>query len=237
MNFSNYRQQHIVAPWMVNLPASEQYYSTTPEFYRKAGQMLNYSPAKLQYVIQQAISRQADETIRFMESLDGGRPMQEAADVPFVGRLFARDPLGFGSQPVRDAAAVEDKLRTLNMRLNAKGWGMLAAFDRNGAPEYDSDKLATPELKRLHLQLEYLQGLRQSLRRLEDVQAVGKAYALAGDYANERNIRALQTQLTQSAIIGNKDRLRVLDQAIEIINQIAPAPPEQRAADYIERRF
>ena len=236
MNWSNFRQRHIVSPWMVNLPASEQYYSTTPEFYVKLGQMFNYSPAKLQYVMQQAISRQADETVRLMESMDGGRPMQEAADVPFVGRLFVRDPIGFGSQAVRDADAIEDRLRLLNTRLQAKGYGMIGTFDRGGNPEYPSDRLS-PDLQKLQIQLQYLQGLRQGLRKLDDVQALGKAYALAGDFNNERNLRRLQTDLTQSVLIGNQDRIRTIDQALELLGTIAPAPPQQQAADYLQRRF
>ena len=236
MNWSNFRQRPIVSPWMVRLSPSEQYYSTTPEFYVKLGQMFNYSPAKLQYVMQQAISRQADETVRFMESLDGGRPVQEAADVPFVGRLFVRDPIGFGSQAVRDADAIEDRLRLLNTRLQAKGYGMLGTFDKAGNPEYPSDRLS-PDLQKLQIQLQYLQGLRQGLRKLDDVQALGKAYALAGDFNNERNLRRLQTDLTQSVLIGNQDRIRTIDQALELLGAIAPAPPQQQAADYLQRRF
>jgi hypothetical protein len=237
MNWSNYRQRNIVSPWMVNLPPSEQYYSTTPEFYRKIGQMFNYSPAKLQYVTQQAISRQLDETIRMLEAMDGGRPMQEAADVPFVGRLFVRDPIGFGSQAMRNADKVEGKLLLLNTRLNAKGYGVLAAFDRDGNPEYPADKLGSEDLVRLQMQLGYLQGLRRNLRQLDDIQALGKTAALAGNFALERNMRRAATIRTQAVLMGNKDEIRLLDQALELVNEIPVAPPEQRAADYLQRRF
>jgi hypothetical protein len=231
MNWSNFRQKHIVAPWMVNLPASEQYYSTTPEFYRKVGQMMNYSPAKLQYIVQQAISRQADETIRLAESLDRGRPIMEAADVPFVGRMFVRDPIGFGSQAVRSAAAVEDKLRLLDERLKSKGWASLKD------PTFPADQVGSVELRNLQVQLAYLEDLRKGLRVLSDMQGVGKYYTLARDYANERNVRTLQTQYTQSLLIGNRDRLAVLEQALDLVKQIPQAPPEQVAAEYLQRRF
>lgn len=237
MNFSNYRQRNIVSPWMVNLPASEQYYSTTPEFYRKIGQMFNYSPAKLQYITQQAISRQADETIRMLEAMDGGRPMQEAADVPFVGRLFVRDPIGFGSQAMRNADKVEGNLQLLSTRLNAKGYGMLGQFDRDGNPEYPTDKLESADLVRLQMQLGYLQGLRRNLREIDDIQALGKAAALAGNFALERNLRRAATIRTQAVLMGNQDEIRLLDQALELVNEIPVAPAEQRAADYIQRRF
>lgn len=237
MNWSNYRQRPIVSPWMVNLAPSEQYYSTTPEFYRKIGQMFNYSPAKLQYITQQAISRQADETVRMLEAMDGGRPMQEAADVPFVGRLFVRDPIGFGSQAMRDADKVEANLQLLSTRLSSKGYGMLGQFDRDGNPEYPTDKLASEDLVRLQMQLGYLQGLRRNLREVDDIQALGKAAALAGNFALERNLRRAATIRTQAVLMGNKDEIRLLDQALELVKQIPVAPAEQRAADYLQRRF
>ena len=231
MNWSTFRQKHIVAPWMVNLPPSEQYYSTTPEFYRKAGEWMNYSPAKLQYIMQQAISRQTDETIRFMESIDRGRPIMESADVPFVGRIFVRDPIGFGSQAVRNAANVEDKLRLLDTRLKAKGWNVLRD------PQFPADKIGSTQLRQLQMQLHYLEGLRKGLRTLDDMQGVAKFYALRRDFANERNVRVMQTQFTQSLLLSNTERIEVLEQALELLKDIPQAPPEQVAQEYLQRRF
>lgn len=231
MNWSNFRQKHIAAAWMVNLPPSEQYYTTTPEFYRKVGQMINYSPAKLQYIVQQAISRQADETIRLAESMDRGRPITEAADVPFVGRMFVRDPIGFGSQAVRSALAVDDKLRLLDERLKSKGWASLKD------PAFDTSTLTDQNLIRMAAQLQYLEDLRKGLGTLSDMQGVGKYYTLARDYANERNVRTLQTRYAQSLLIGNRDELRVLEKALELVKDIQQAPPKQVAEEYLQRRF
>lgn len=231
MNWSTYRQKHIVSPWMANLPASEQYYSTTPEFYRKLGQWMDYSPAKLQYITQQAISRQADEVVRFMESLDGGRPMQEPADVPFVGRMFVREPLGFSSQPMRDAERVETSLRKLDMRLQAKGW--YALRDAN----FPTDQLTTPQMRQLHEQLRYLETLRWGLRRSQDISALAKAYALAENWPGERNARQLLTTFTQSLLLGNKDMIDKIDVATELLQQIPDRSPQEKAAEYLDRRF
>jgi hypothetical protein len=230
-NWSVYRQKHIVSPWMSALPASQQYYSTTPKFYQQLGEWFNYSPAKLQYIMQQAISRQADETIRFMESLDRGRPMQEAADVPFVGRLFVREPLGFSSQPLRDAEVVETRLRDLDTRLQAKGWYGLR--DAN----YPTDQLGTTEMRNLHMQLQYLEGLRFGLRRADDISALAKGYALAENYAEERNTRRMLTTFTQSLLLGNKDMIERIDVATELLKQIPERPPQEKAAEYLNRRF
>jgi hypothetical protein len=231
MNWSVFRQRNITAPWMVNLPPSEQYYSTTPEFYRKLGEMMNYSPAKLQYIVQQAISRQTDETIRLVESIDGGRPIMEDADVPFVGRLFVRNPIGFGSQSVRSLDKVEASLQLLDTRLKAKGWWSLN--DEN----FDVSQTQSKELQKLQVQLQYLKGLRTGLSVMGDMQGMAKGYALARDFANERNMRRMQTEYAQMLLLGNKDRIATLEQALELLKQIPQAPPKQVAAEYLDRRF
>jgi hypothetical protein len=231
MNWSTFRQKHIVAPWMVQLPASEQYYSTTPEFYRKVGTMMNYSPAKLQYIVQQALSRQADETLRLAESIDRGRPMMEMADVPFVGRLFVRDPIGFGSQAVRSVTSVEDRLRLLDERLKAKGWNMLRD------PEFPAEDLGSDQLRHLQVQLAYMQDLRKGIGVLAQMQGVSKYYSLKRDYANERNMRTVQTRYAQSLLIGNRGQIAELEQALELLKQIPQGSPDQVAAEYLDRRF
>jgi hypothetical protein len=235
-NWSEWRQTNIVAPWMLGLPASEQYYSTTPEFYRKLGSMMEWSPAKIQYFVQQGIARQIDDTIRLAEAVSGGKPMQEAADLPFVGRIFVRDPIGFASASVQKINQVEDRLQLLNTRLNAKGWGFLNSFDRYGNPTADASKLP-PELQQLQMQLGYLHQLRQSMTRLETVRVLGEAMRRAGNYVGERNARVWQTHIAQATLAGNADRLKVMDAAIEAAQQLDPAPPEQMAADYLQRRF
>jgi hypothetical protein len=231
MNWSTFRQKHIVAPWMTSLPASEQYYATTPKFYRELGAMMNYSPIKLQYVVTQGISRQVDETIRLMESIDGGRPIREDADVPFVGRMFLRNPTGMGSQSVKEAGDVENRLRMLDSRLKAKGWNMLR--DAN----FPAEKIGDKQLVQLQTQLQYLEVLRGGLRRMQDISAMSKYYTLKEDWANEANARALMTRYAQSVLVGNTDQIRVLDEAIELLKQIPQAPPEQVAEEYRQRRF
>ena len=237
VNFSFFRQRSIVAPWMAGLPASQQYYSSTPEFYRKAGQILDYSPAKLQYIVSQGISRQVDETIRFMESLDGGRPISEPADIPFVGRLFTRDPLGFNSQSARDLADVDQKMGALTARLQAKGWGFLGKFDRSGNPEYPPEKLGTTELRNLQMQLGVLQSLKRGIRVIDDINAMAKAATLKRDYAAEKNYLRAAGHYTQSLLSHNEPELRKLETALELLDKIEPASPEQQSADYLQRRF
>lgn len=230
MNFSEFQQRNIVSPWMINLPASEQYYSTTPEFYREMGKMFDYSPAKLQYIVQQGISRQLDEVLRMVESVDRGRPVQEDADVPFVGRLFTRDPIGFNSQAVRSAAAVEERLQLLDTRLNANGWGWL-----KGAAPDELRGLPDERLRALGVQLAVLQSLRRGLRSLDEQSELAKYFALKGDYAAERNIRAAQVLRAQAVLTHNEPLVGRIDTALELLNQIGPASRDAQAADYWRR--
>lgn len=230
MNWSTFRQKHIVAPWMTTMPASEQYYSTTPEFYKKLGEMMNYSPIKLQYIVTQAISRQADETIRLVEAIDRGRPLMEDADIPFVGRMFMRNPTGMASQSVKDLTNVGERLRLLDSRLAAKGWSMLRD------PDFPTEKIADRKLVQLQTQLQYLELLRYGVNQMSKISEVGKVYRLQEDYVNEANARTMMMRYAQSLLAGNTDQIATIDQALELLQEIPKAPPEQVAADYLQRR-
>jgi len=245
-NWSNYRQKPIVSPWMVNLPASEQYYSTTPEFYRKIGKMFDWSPAKLQYFVQQAITRQVDETVRLVEGVTGGKPFMERADMPFVGRIFVRDPIGFASQSVRDLEGLEARMRMLTTRLNSKGWGSIGQFDQDGEPMVPAADFADglgldgklkQDLVHVQQQMQYLQGLKSQLRMMDRMQALGKAYGLNEDYANERNMRSLMTIRAQAVMAGNREWTKLIDATTESLERLAPASPQMQAVDYLNRRF
>ena len=170
----------------------------------------------------------------------------EPADVPFVGRMFIRDPIGFASQSVRDLGVTEDRLRSLSTRLNTKGWGSLGQFDQYGDPvvsaedfaqENNLDPKMARDLVNVQMQLQYLQGLKKQIGVIDELQADGKAYALNKDYANERNMRVMMTRSAQAAMAGNQDALKMIDFVTERIDQLAPAPPQMQAADYLNRRF
>jgi hypothetical protein len=227
VNKSIFRDKAIVSPWMQMLPASEQYYSSTPRFYRAMGKMFDYSPAKLQYILQQGFTRQLDEVIRLVEAVDRGEPLQENADLPFIGRLFVRDPIGFNSQAVRAADNVEKRLQLLDTRLNANGWNWLKTADVNAIPD--------ARLRALSAQMQVLNSLRQGLRTLDEQSELKKYFRLKGDYATERNIEAAQTLRAQAVLLHNEPLIERIDTALDLIEQIGPASPEAQAADYWRR--
>jgi hypothetical protein len=232
VNRSFWRQKHIVAPWMTSLPASEQYYASTPEFYKKIGQWMNYSPAKLQYIMQQGVARQVDETIRFMDRMDSGKPILENADVPFLGNFFVREPLGLGAQPIKELGDVESKLRLLDSRLDAKGWKMLAD------PKSPLGALPNENMARLREQLLYLHSLRQGINYMSNkMRPMAELYRRGEMWEDERNVQRMMVIYAQSLIMDNRDQIQMIDQAVRELETIDQATPEQRAAEYYMRRF
>jgi hypothetical protein len=239
-NFSYFKQKHIVSPWMSALPASEQYYMSTPDFYRKVGKWIDYSPAKIEYIMRQAIGRQADETVKLLESVGGGKPVNlEAAELPFVGRLFARDPMGFGSMSMRKVEEIDATLRQIDTRLAAKGWSTIL---RN--PEFPVDQLPTNELRALHTQLQYLEFLRRghqivqnwpSLGGMDKLRQDAKVYGISERYIEEKNMQVALTRYAQAILSWNADGVEQMESVLKLLDQIPEGTPEQRAWDYEQR--
>lgn len=239
-NFSYFRQKPIVSPWMAALPASEQYYMSTPEFYRKLGRWVDYSPAKIEYIMRQAIGRQADETVKLLEAVGGGRPVNiERADLPFVGRLFARDPMGFSSMSMRRLGEVDAQLRAIDTRLAAKGWSTIMRD-----PEFPVDQLPTNELRALHTQIQYLEFLRRghqlvqnwpSLGGMDKLRQDAKVYGISERYIEEQNMKVMLTRYAQAVLSWNADSVDQMESVLKLLEQIPEGTPDQKAWDYQQR--
>jgi hypothetical protein len=122
MNRSWFFDSHIVSPWMENLPPAMQARANTPEYYKKLGQWLDYSPQKIEYVMRSGLSFQLDNTIKLIERWNKGTPIEENADIPFVGRMFVRDPIGFRSRSVRTLEEMSQQVSQMNRLLDEKGY-------------------------------------------------------------------------------------------------------------------
>jgi hypothetical protein len=228
MNWSNFRQRHIVSPWMTALPAAEQYSAGTPEFYRKLGAWADYSPAKLQFIVQNGISRQVDETINFLYRIERDKPIEERADIPFVGRMFIRDPLAFSSASVQELQKIDERIRLLDARMNAAGFGWLRQ-----ATEVD----ARPEVRALQVQLAHLGNMRDGVKVLQRMSQVAKFYELAGDWDEQRNMRSMMTNYAQSLLAENPDEAKRIETALELLETAPSMSPIQKAVDYGGRAF
>jgi hypothetical protein len=117
-NYSWFYGGAIEADWMKNLPENERYWKDTPEFFKKLGQWTGWSPVKIEYVVRNGFARQLDETARLVDRIEKGQPIaSEGADVPFVGRLFVKDPVGWGSASVQKAAELDKKYEAVKKRI------------------------------------------------------------------------------------------------------------------------
>lgn len=231
MNFSTFRQKPIVSPWLQNLPASEQTYATTPEFYNKLGRWADYSPAKLQYLVQQGIGRQLDDTIKLVDAIRGEKPIKEWADVPFVGRAFVRDPVGFGSQPMIEFQEIDGKLAALDARLRAAGWAGLKD------PKFPIGAVKDENILALRNQLVYLEKLRTGAKLLGVQASFAKAAGMAGNADMERNMQRAMT-LTATRVLAEDDEMvERIEAAMKMIENLPELSPQQKAAEYLERKY
>jgi hypothetical protein len=238
-NYSFFRQNHLEPSWMEALPEAERYRASTPRFYREVGQMFNFSPIKIQYFVQQAISRQTDDTIKLVDAMMGGRPVDlEKADYPFVGRLFVRDPLSFGAMSMRKVDEIDAKLRALDTKLGAKGWTALKE------PIENPEMLPTKEMQALHRQLRALEMLRRgdkvianwpSISGMDRYREESKYLSKAERWSDEKNVQAAMVRYAQSLLVANEDAINQIEAAMETLRQIPSGSPEQIAEDYRRR--
>jgi hypothetical protein len=122
-NYSFYFDKEIEPWWMQNLPEEERRYAATPEIYSKVGKLAKMSPLKLKYLVDQGFNRQYSYAFGLAQrakrgTLDAEYLLREPADIPFIGRLFIREPLGWGSESVKvvseaanDAAKAEEQMQ------------------------------------------------------------------------------------------------------------------------------
>jgi hypothetical protein len=221
MNWSTFRQQHIVAPWMTGLPASEQFYSTTPEFYKKLGRWADLSPAKIQYFVQNGLNNQVDEAIRVLDNLEQNKPVSENAELPFVGRMFIRDPMGFASASVRSLGDIEQKIKLLDNRINSAGYGYL----KKVAGE-------TPAARALQVQLDEVQQLRDGIANLQRLMRISKFQSAAQNWTEEENTRKMMTMYAQSVLSANPEAAGRIEAAISMLEELPERSPQEKALDY-----
>jgi hypothetical protein len=227
-NWSFFRQRHIVSPWLAGLPEEEQYYVGTPEFYKKIGEMSKMSPEKISYFVSNALGRQSDELIRLIDRIDKKLPIQEKADIPFIGRMFIRRPIGYFSASVNRVRDIEEKLRGVDSKLNSAGYGYLRGLERPnpGAPE---------EVKAVWVQLDALEELREGVQWMKKWRKMIKTASISGDAEMEENAKVAMTKFAQSLVMTNKEYIERFKLALELVQKLPERTKAEKAADFILR--
>ena len=226
-NWSYFRQRHIVSPWLVNLPAAEQHYTTTPAFYKKVGRFLEYSPTKLEYIVNQGLSRQVGEIVRILDNMDRNKPIGEMADLPFIGRMFMRNPAGWFAQSPQDLSKVQATLSQIDRRLRGAGWSWI-----KDAPY---GQIRDKDLYALRVQLDQLESLKAAVRQMPRYGQLSKAYQAGERWEEERNVRRAMVMHAQAALAHNEQEIEHLDTVLDLLEKIGDAPPEIREWDYRRR--
>ena len=226
-NWSYFRQRHIVSPWLVNLPAAEQHYTTTPAFYKKVGRFLEYSPTKLEYIVNQGLSRQVGEIVRILDNMDRNKPIGEMADLPFIGRMFMRNPAGWFAQSPQDLSKVQATLSQIDRRLRDSGWSWI-----KDAPY---GQIRDKDLYALRVQLDQLESLKAAVRQMPRYGQLSKAYQAGERWEEERNVRRAMVMHAQAALAHNEQEIEHLDTVLDLLEKIGDAPPEIREWDYRRR--
>jgi len=231
MNWSTFRQQHIISPWMTGLPKSEQYYSTTPEFYRKLGQWIDYPPAALQYIVQNGLARQVDETIQLLDEIERDKPLRELADLPFVGRMFMREPMGFWSASVQSVQELDARMKLLDSRLRSSGYSYLRDMSKSGM------LLPDPRARALQVQLMEVERLRQGADKISVYSKLAKAKSISQDWDEEHNMRRAMTRYAQAILAANPKGADDIALALDLLAEMDELTPDQKAGDYLRRAF
>lgn len=229
MNWSHFRQRHIVSPWMVGLPASEKYTSTTPDFYRKLGRWMDYSPISIEYIVNQGISRQVGEMIRLVDNISQDKPIDAHADLPFVGRMFIREPLGFATDSMQRVEDLETRLQVLNLRLSSAGYSWLK--------EANPAEIADPRMRALKTQIDALGMLQSGVRQLQTFSKLATAARDGQQWEAEQNFRRMMVIYAQSILAVNPEYKEKVEQAVQLIEQLPEASPAMKQADYLNRAF
>lgn len=111
----NFADQPIVPMRMSRIPPEQQYNDWTPAIYKAVGRLLEQSPLQIQHIAEGytgGLTRAASSSINAGLDLAEKEKAVNLADLPVVGRFFARKP----EFPSRSAERFYDRLDELTMK-------------------------------------------------------------------------------------------------------------------------
>jgi hypothetical protein len=117
LNKSFFADRDIVPYWLrKKYPYNPelQTWPDTPNLYKALGRGLKVSPIKVHYGVRQTFTHMMDGLIQLGSGVATGEwNVKEAADVPIVGGLFIRKPIGWNSQSVKSVGQLHEQYDSL----------------------------------------------------------------------------------------------------------------------------
>ena len=157
---------------MERLPPSQQKYASTPKAYENLGKILNYPPIKIEYIMKGSGMRAYDALINTIEIVSKGKKIREKADIPYFGRLFVREPRGWGSASVQQLEKKVSKAEnTIKEVVNEKFGFRFKEKDAVAIAQALLKKFGedSPEYKRLSEQIEIYNQLEDSYNEIKSI--------------------------------------------------------------------
>lgn len=238
-NYSFFFDRHIVSPWMQNLPAPEQRTLRTPEFYNRLGEWLNYSPAKLEYLVRSGLSMQLDETIKAADRIRNNE-IRNMTDLPYVGRMFIREPEGFSARSVRRLEDLDTRIQYLDRILDQKGFNNLHDYQTWSPLEL------SPDIAALQIQVNEVRSLRQGLQNIRRISELANASlewsreveGEASDRWREQfeNLRSQMVFAAQSSLSAHPEAPNLLENLIRQARDLPKPPPYQRQINLLKKQ-
>lgn len=181
MNYDLFRERHIVPPWDEDLPEAEQYTKYTSESAKLIGRWLNYSPAKIDHLVNAYGAGLATGTVKNVERVAGmlgllqkpelQKPV-ETREIPLLSSFYTPAP-STNAQALRDFYARFDRLNDV------------AKVIRRAEAEDDAAKVADYRAKYPTLRRD-LAGLREAHALLKQKRGALKALEKRRDLALEQ---------------------------------------------------
>lgn len=203
LNYNFYLERPVVPEWMEDLPVEEQKYADTEQLYVAMGRIMRMSPLKVEHLVRAGISDQYHEVARLIDMASDGRLDREymskyRGEIPFVGRMFVRDPIGWLSRSVQVAAREKKSLRSFAVELDDK---IDSLIKKKG-----KDYMETEEFQRVVLaqyeHFENMQRLNAVLGKLNDAIKEEKELGAAADWHKIRFLEREMTRIAANVVYG-----------------------------------
>ena len=190
VNHSFFFGEEIVPAWMeARYPYNPelQTWPTMPEVYNMIGRGLNVSPIKVRYAVKQVFTRQMDQVASFLDAVATGREI-DVPDVPLLGPMVQREPLGFGASSVKNLAELDQRWTTLRARLKD-------IESRAGGPDAEKRRDMRSELRK---QIGEMDKAHAKMRQVDRLWQQVKAERKKAQPDQER-MRDLERQMRDAA--------------------------------------